>query len=625
MSKKFLTPLSLLVVLAMLLTACATPTPQIIQQTVVVEKPVEKVVQQTVVVEKPVEKVVQQTVVVKETQVVEKQVVATPTPGPMTFARNETLYTSGTQWGPPSSWNPFNTGGYAMGTIGLVYETLFIYDPMTNEYKPWLAESGSWTSDKVYTLKLRQGIKWSDGQPLTAADVKFTFEIGKDAPVNISTVWRYLDTITQADDYTLQFNFKTTLYQQWGNTLYNTAIVPQHIWSKFTKDEIVSGANEKPVGSGPYLFDSYDQSRMVWAKNANWWGKSLLGLDPKPQRIVDIVNGSNNVALGLVLQGGLDLSNNFLPGVAQLVKGGYGVQTYYPDAPYMLSANTAWLLLNLTKKPMDDPVFRKAVAYAIDADQIVNVDYGNIVQKANSTGLLPIWDQYVDQSVVKSLGFTYDPEMAKKLLADAGYKDTDGDKFVEAPDGSKIELKVNNPNGWTDWMEANKIIVNGLRAVGINASSNFPDYGGYIDQRNQATFDMMIANDAQMSNTPWTYYNWMFQHPVKDIATLQNGNYGRYDNQAAFDLVDQLDQVKVDDLAGMKAVMTKLQTIQLTDMPLIPLWYNGAWAQYSNAVWTNWPASDDTANHYLPVTWRGYWNMTSILMLCDLKPVPPAQ
>jgi peptide/nickel transport system substrate-binding protein len=541
-----------------------------------------------------------------------------PAPEGTTYARDETLYTSGTQWGPPSSWNPFNTGGYAMGTIGLVYETLFIYDPLTNEYKPWLAESGAWSSDTVYELKVREGVMWSDGQPLTATDVKFTFELGQSAPVNISTVWRYLDSITQVDEFTLQFNFRTTLYQQWGNTLYTTPILPEHIWSKLTTEQITSGANEEPIGTGPYLFDTFGQDRMVWVKNDNWWAKSALGLDPKPHRIVDIVNGSNNVALGLILQGGLDLSNNFLPGIATLVKGGYGIQTYFAEPPYMLSANTAWLLMNLQKTPMNDPAFRRAVAFSINVQQIVETDYGNIVQAANPTGLLPIWDQYVDQTAVQELGFRYDPDVAKHTLADAGYKDIDGDGFVEAPDGSTIALKINNPDGWTDWMEANRIIVNGLQAVGINAQSNFPDYGGYIDQRNQGAFDMMIANDAQMSNTPWTYYNWMYQHPLADIATLQNGNYGRYDNEEAFALVDQLDQTKVDDIEGMKAVMSKLQRIQLTDMPLIPMWYNGAWAQYSNAVWTNWPAAEG-ANHYLPVTWRGYWNMTAILMLCDVE------
>jgi len=135
----------------------------------------------------------------------------------------------------------------------------------------------------------------------------------------------------------------------------------------------------------------------------------------------------------------------------------------------------------------------------------------------------------------------------------------------------------------------------------------------------------MIANDAQMSNTPWTYYNWMFQNPIEDIATLQNGNYGRYDNQEAFDLVDALDRVPVEDIDGMREIMSQLQRIHLTDMPLIPLWYNGLWSQVSTAAWTNWPSAAEDANHYLPAMWRGYLNMTGILMLAELEPVPPAE
>ncbi len=539
-----------------------------------------------------------------------------------TYERSETLYTSGTQWGPPSSWNPFNQGNYAMGTIGLAYETLFIYDPLINEYTPWLAESGEWTSDNVYELKVRQGVTWSDGKPFTAADVKFTFELSDKAAIFFSPLSNWLDNIKQVDDNTLQFTFSEPLYQEWAYYLYQVPIVPQHLWKDKTADEIAAGANENPVGTGPYLYDTHDQDRMVWVKNDKWWAKAALGLDPAPKRIVDIVNGSNNVALGLVLQGGLDLSNNFLPGIATLVKSGYGIQTYYPDPPYMLSANTAWLIMNNTKKPMDDPSFRRAMAFAVNTDQIVEVVYGNIVMKANPTGLLPVWEPYIDQTVVDKLGFSYDPEEAKAILAKAGYKDIDGDGFVEAKDGSKIELKIIVPFGWTDWMESIKVIANGAQAVGINLQPDYPDYPGYLDARLSGTFDMAIDNQEQLSNTPWAYYDWMFQNPIADIATMQDGNYGRYDNKKAFDLVDQLDKTPVDDVEGMKAIISQLQEIHLTDMPLIPLWYNGMWAQYSNAVWTNWPSSAEGANHYLPTTWRGYWNMTAIRMLTELKPTP---
>lgn len=557
-----------------------------------------------------------------ETKVVEKVVEVTPVPAPAstTFARNETLYTGGKQWGPVSNWNPFMTGNYATGTIGLCYETLFLYDPLTDKFTPWLAESGQWTDAKTYVLKVRQGLTWSDGKPLTADDVKFTFELGKNATLNFSTTWDWLTSVDKVDANTLKFSFTDPLYQEWANNLYNVPIVPQNIWASKDVKDVSTGANDKPVGSGAYMYFAYDQTKMVWVRNDNWWAIKALNLSVAPKYIVDLVNTSNENSLGLVLQGQEDLNNNYLPGISTLIQGGFALKTYYPNAPYHLAANTAWLDVNLQKKPMGDVAFRKALAYAINVNDIVARDYGNMVEAANPTGLLPVWNKYVDQNVVKQLGTTYDPAKAKQILATAGYKDIDGDKFVEAPDGSKITLKIIVPNGWSDWMAAIQIIANSAQAVGINVQPDYPDYNGYLDARLKGTFDLAIDNQAQVSNTPWSYYHFIFYDKLADIATTQGGNYGRYNNQKAFDLVTQLDKTPTDDLKTMQAICSQLQTIQLTDLPIIPLWYNGAWAQFSSANWTNWPGSGADQNHYFPVTWNGYWNMTSILMLTQLKP-----
>ncbi|NMC11437.1 MAG: ABC transporter substrate-binding protein [Chloroflexi bacterium] len=602
MRKIVLTALSFMLLLSLALTGCATPTPQVVVQTVEVEKEVIKTQEVQVIVE------------------------ATPAPSAEAYPRNETLYTTGVQWGPPSNWNPWNGGGYSIGTLGLIYETLFIYDPLADTFSPWLAESGEWIDDTTWQVKLRDGITWTDGKPLTADDVKFTIELADPngaykAGLAFQNMWKSLHSIEKVDDLTLVFNFKDNPpYQEVGfYFMYQVPIVPKHLWEGRTAEDITGGANENPVGSGMYMAELMDQDRAVLVRNDNWWGTKVFGKSPAPKYIVDIVVPSNNVGLGLVLQGGIDLDNNFLPGVASLVKGGYGIKTYYPDAPYMIPANTVQLIFNLQKAPMNDINFRKAMAYAINVDDIVQNDYAGLVKAADPTSLMPSWEKYIDQDLVKELGWTYDPEKAKQILADGGYKDVDGDKFLEAPDGSKIDLKITCPSGWTDWMAAIQIISRNAEAIGLKVTPEYPDYGGWLDSLLKGTLDMSIRNEAQLSSTVYSYYMWIFQHPLETIETAQWGNYGRYDNQEAFDLVDQLDQVKVGDDEGIKAITSKLQRITLTDLPTIPLWYNGLWAQTSTKVWTGWPSAAEGDNHYLHATWRGYWNMTAGLMLLDLK------
>ncbi len=371
------------------------------------------------------------------TATVTATITTTPTAtAPVTeLPRAETLYVSGAAWGPASTWNPFQPGSLAntTGTLGFVYETLFDYDPMTGEMTPWLAQSGTWTNATTYDVVLRPGLTWSDGQALTATDVAFTYELGHtNAALWFSKEWEYLTSVTAVDATHVRFTFDDPLYQEFTNDLYNIPIVPQHLWQNRSADDVNVGANEKPVGSGAYLYLTNAEDRNVWVRNENWWGISVFG-KPAPKYIVDIRTSSNNVALGMVIKGELDLSNNFLPGVAELANKGY-VKTYFAGAPYMLSANTAVLFLNTTKKPMDDAAFRRALAFAIDVPSIVNVAYAQLVAAASPTGLLPSLSQFDDQTVLASLGYSFNTAKARQMLADAGYKDINGDGFVEAPD-----------------------------------------------------------------------------------------------------------------------------------------------------------------------------------------------
>ncbi|GAB3999969.1 hypothetical protein GCM10029992_30370 [Glycomyces albus] len=117
--------------------------------------------------------------------------------------------------------------------------------------EPWLAESGEWTGDLSYQATLRDGITWSDGEQLTAEDVKYTVELGQLDGVPYSNVWDWLESVEVVDDLTVEFTFLEARHQEWDNFLFNTTIVPEHVFSEYSEDDIVTGANEDPVVSGP--------------------------------------------------------------------------------------------------------------------------------------------------------------------------------------------------------------------------------------------------------------------------------------------------------------------------------------------------------------------------------------
>ncbi|MGI5267776.1 ABC transporter substrate-binding protein [Nonomuraea sp. CA-218870] len=532
--------------------------------------------------------------------------------------RNETLYTTGVQWGPPANFNPIREWDSATGTKGLVYETLFHYDPTQAKLVSWIAESGSWTDDKTYEVKIRQGVTWADGKPLTAKDVAFSYGLGKMEAIPFHNIWDWLENVEAVDDQTVRFTFSEANYQEWDFNLYSRSIVPEHLWAGRSEEDVLNGVNENPVGSGAYKFQSHDQDRVVLVRRDDWWGKTALGMEPKPRYIVDVATPSNEVAMGMLLQKGLDLSNNFLPGVSNLIDGNFGITSYYDKPPYMLSANTAWMVPNTTKKPMNDPAFRKALAASVDVKKIVEGVYGNLVQAANPTGLLPQWDQFVDQGVVSSDGFSFSTDEAKKMLADAGYRDRDGDGLVENKDGSKINLTIEVPTGWTDWMEAARVISSSAKAAGIEVTPQFPDFNALVAKRGKGDFDLLINNERQLSSSPWTYYDYIFQLPIRKVQNTVN--YGRYENKEAWGLVQQLNRVKTDDIAGMKEITSKLQKIHMDEMPIIPLWYNGLWAQSSNTTWKNWPSAAGGAPKHAPAMWRNWLELGGFEMLTQLQP-----
>jgi peptide/nickel transport system substrate-binding protein len=532
--------------------------------------------------------------------------------------RSQTLYMSGSQWSPNNDLNPAKNWDYITGLVGFAYETPFRYDPLKDRFIPWLASRGRWTSKTTYVMTVRKGVKWSDGKPLTAKDFVYTFNTLKVATHPQHPFWR--DTglkSIRAKGNTIVFKFAGRPgYQQFDFYRFNVAIVPQHVFKRYSNTALATGNLRKPiVGTGPYVYQSgigAESTSVVWRKNAKWWATKALGLKVAPKYVVDIKNGTNAAALANFVAGNIDLFNNFAPRSA--IKG--NVKTYFHKAPFHLGANTTWLFPNTTTKPLNDRQFRRALAYSINMNQILDKAYQGLAEKASPTGLLPIWKKWVDKKVVKKYGFSYNKAKAKSILAAAGYRDKNGDGYVENKDGSKIDLQIVCPNGWSDWMTAIQVIAASAKAVGIKVTPAFPDYNTLVDDRGHARFDLLLGNDRQYSNTPWTYYQYIYQLPILDNQT--SVNYERYSSAKAWSLTKGLDKIPSTNKRAYKAQMSKLEKTFLQNLPAIPLWYNGMWAMFNTKHWKSWPSAG--SRQYTPSSWRNYWQMTSIDMLTHLRP-----
>ncbi len=534
--------------------------------------------------------------------------------------RGETLYVGGGLWSQPNNFNPTVSWAAVTGTIGLIYETLFIYDPLKDKLEPWLAESGKWINDNTYQVKLKDGLTWQDGKPLTAEDVKFTFDYAKEhSGLSYSPVWGWLKEVKVIDDRTVQFIFSEPHYEEWRYWLYNIAIIPEHIW-KNIKDPVNYANTKNPIGSGMYKLYKTDQMRFILIRNDNWWGIKYYG-KPAPKYIVYVIVYSNNLALSMLVKGDLDWSNFFIPGIPD-VKSRYGIVTWFKDKPYHLGINTAFLFLNTQEKPLNNPEFRRALAYAINPNEIAQRASQNQVTPANPTGLLiqyPVFKKIYDENAVKMYGFSYDPKKANEILDKLGFKDINGDGYREFPDGKPLKLTIEVPYGWTDWMEMARVISENLQLVGIRVDPKFPDYSKYYEDITKGSFDMAINNfGSQVYATPWEWFNWLLYPDVAPIGKASySGNWGRYKNGKVAELLHMIN-IEKDENKKIQ-YYHELQEIFLRDLPYIPLIYNGAWFEASTQYWTNWP----DANHpyALPLSWQNYWQMGGLKVLLHIKPV----
>ena len=167
-------------------------------------------------------------------------------------------------------------------------------------------------------------------------------------------------------------------------------------------------------------------------------------------------------------------------------------------------------------------------------------------------------------------------------------------------------------------MTAIQMIADSAKDAGIRVTPAYPDFNGLVDERNSGKFDLVINNEKQIGNTPFTYYDYLFHLPIAEKQTF--ANFSRFTQAGAkpWALTLKLNKTKSTEVAKARKIHSQIQKVILEDLPAIPLWYNGMWSQYNTSVWTSFPAAGTKAQ-FTPTVWNGYLNMTGIDALASLR------
>jgi peptide/nickel transport system substrate-binding protein len=645
MRKLTFTALSILILASLILAGCAAPaTPETIIETVVVEIEGETIVE-TVVVEVEGETVV-------ETVVVE---VPADVSG-VVLPRNETLYSNGQQWGSVVCWNPYsvncnNAMAIAAGDSSrvIMFETLYLYNMLDGKQYPLLADGDYAWNDELteITFKIKPAAKWSDGTPVTADDVAYTWESNVKYETNAGVNYRdYIDSITAVDPQTVLVKAKLDANGKTVNPLLVSAYlsgsyVIQKAWTQKLEERAGGDAaafkadgGEDVVWSGPYTRFFNDDTKVIYVRDDDYWGQdaSMWGKLPVPKYLGHQMFKDNAAGFIALQAGEVDVSQQFNANIQDLwLEQGLPISTYLPDAPYGIGATLPTAFYNLQSYGLDQLAVRKAIAIAVDYDTII----ANAMTNQSAT-----FDQVprslmnptegeqalYDHDAVADLQWAgNDIEGANALLDEAGIVDTDGDGWREL-DGQKLSYIATCPNGWSDWQAAIEIVAAAGEKIGIEITSNYPEWAVYQTVVTnwplpEEGYDiLMMWSDGAGPAQPWGRIRHLISSEFAETQGNWNGNWGGYKNPDADALIQALPSET--DPAKLEEIYTDLVEIYLTDIPSFTLMYRPQnFHAVNESVWTNFPhEGDGTDPPVPPLNLTDGWSIAGLYNLTLVEP-----
>jgi len=530
-------------------------------------------------------------------------------------ARQDTLIVSGFGTGLTEIQDPQNMNPYSLGGLGRVrnilnktiFEFLYLYNHNTAVEIPWLASSYSVAPDGMSVdVTLRDGVTWSDGQPFTSDDVKYTIELLRDTPslVFATDMQEWVKDVTVIDPTHFRINLNKPNPRFFHiyfveNSEIHIPILPKHIWqgqdpATFTNFELSKGW---PVGTGPYTLVDASGQAQTFDRNDNWWGaKSGFQQLPKPLRVIFAEPGSDSTAAARMSNNEFDIGPALQPGVFEAARArnpnliswnSEGPSWGAPDAClYTLGLNTRW-------GPTADVHVRRAIDHAVNRQQLVNLAYEDatvsVVVPFSTYGGLAAYENQMTDIINQYNPDNPDPSIVASEMQQAGYaKDSDG---YWAKDGTRLSMNLPAP-GWLK--PGAPIVEKQLRDNGFDVTFKLydPDVNPFYDLVRSGNASIWLLLHCGSSREPWEtlqHFDSRFVSPAQGQQDPYIWANSQYMNPEYDAIISQMDGMQPSPTDPTYVGLARQATdIFLRDVPEIELAEQRHVVTFNNTYWTGW-------------------------------------
>jgi peptide/nickel transport system substrate-binding protein len=477
----------------------------------------------------------------------------------------------------PDTLNPFTFASSASQEIlQLVYDNLMVYD-LDLKPAPALASSSEYSSDgKSITYRLRKGVTWHDGQPFTAEDVKFTWEVTQRH--NLGQAAQYLPDLESfeiVDPTTVVARFRRP--QAFDPALI-IPIVPRHIWGSMSSKEITKFQNASPVGTGPYEFDKWVHGQYAQVKrNNSWWGER-----PAASTVIWQHFDSPDVMTQNLISGQVDVLSEVPPTLWENLRSKSDIKTVE-----MPSWSFHHIGVNVSSNPKSggnplllDKEVRQALSLALDREQLVSLALRG--RGTPGSVLLPpaFGDWQYDVPADEQLNGN--PDRAEQILDSAGYRV--GSKGIRVDsDGRPLSFRLIAIQATDVDVRAAQLFVADAAKVGIEVK---------LQTLDETTLGNIVYNDAAPD---WDLFVWGWDSGTPDPdyllgvpLTNQIGNNNDvYYAESAYDELYE-EQATTLDEAGRRDIVQRMQRMFYEDCAYLVMWYQSKLQAYRTDTWSGW-------------------------------------